>query len=63
LPETVRITKERILKSLQEELNDHASQRKNQKMSKKYRMVKFFGKQTKSDSHYKIHDRIQSIIV
>ncbi|XP_064404550.1 uncharacterized protein LOC135349849 isoform X2 [Halichondria panicea] len=44
LPETVRLTKERVLKSLHGELNDKASQRQKQKISKKYRMVKFFDK-------------------
>ncbi len=43
IPETVRLTKERVLKSLHGELNDKASQRQKQKLSKKYRMVKFFG--------------------
>ena len=43
LPETVRQTKERMLKSFQRELTDKATEKKSKKVSKKYRMVKFFG--------------------
>ena len=44
IPETVRLTKERILKSLQGELDDKVTKKQKQKAVKKYRMVKFFGK-------------------
>lgn len=44
LPETVRLTKERVLKLLQKELAKKLEDKRNQKLSKKYRMVKFFGK-------------------
>ena len=44
LPETVRLTKERVLKSLREELSQKLEDKRNQKLHKKYRMVKFFGK-------------------
>ena len=43
----MRLTKERILKSLEGELNDKASQKQRQKLAKKYRMVKFFGMRSK----------------
>ena len=43
LPETVRLTKERVLKLLQQELTEKAKEKKSKKFSKKYRMVKFFG--------------------
>lgn len=43
LPETVRLTKERVLKSLQEELNETLDEKRTKKISKKYKMVKFFG--------------------
>ena len=46
LPETVRQTKERMLKSLQQDLTDKAMEKKSKKMEKKYRMVKFFGEYT-----------------
>ena len=44
IPETVRLTKERILKSLQGEIDDKVAKKQKQKVIKKYRMVKFFGK-------------------
>ena len=43
LPETVRQTKERMLRSLQQELTDKATEKRSKKVAKKYRMVKFFG--------------------
>lgn len=43
LPETVRQTKERMLKSLQQELADKETEKRSKKVAKKYRMVKFFG--------------------
>lgn len=43
LPETVRQTKERVLKSLKQELTEKLNQKRIKRISKKYRMVKFFG--------------------
>ena len=43
LPETVRQTKERMLKSLQQEITDKETEKRSKKVAKKYRMVKFFG--------------------
>lgn len=48
LPETVRLTKERVLKCLATELEEKQQEARDKKLSKKYRMVKFFGKTTPS---------------
>ena len=44
LPATVRTTQERMMTMLQRDLKDRARQHREDKMQKKYRMVKFFGK-------------------
>ena len=44
LPETVRLSKERVLKCLATELQEQQQVVRDKKMNKKYRMVKFFGK-------------------
>lgn len=49
LPETVRQTKERVLKSLKKELSKQATDKKNKKLSKQYKMVKFFGESCRED--------------
>lgn len=43
IPETVRLTKERVLRSLLQELNDKQEEEKGKKLLKKYRMIRFFG--------------------
>jgi hypothetical protein len=44
LPETVRLSKERVLKCLATELQEQQQVVRDKKMNKKYRMVKFFDK-------------------
>ena len=39
----VRLNKERVLKCLATELQEHQQEAREKKMNKKYRMVKFFG--------------------
>ena len=46
MPETVRLTKERMLKCLATELEEKQQESRDKKMNKKYRMVKFFGMST-----------------
>ena len=43
----MRLTKERVLKSLQEELNEKLHEKRVSKISRKYKMVKFFGEHVK----------------
>lgn len=40
----MRQMKERVLKSLKEELSEKLDEKRRKKISKQYRMVKFFGK-------------------
>lgn len=44
IPESVRQTKERVLQSLKQELSEKLDEKKRRKISKQYRMVRFFGK-------------------
>ncbi|KXJ27632.1 rRNA-processing protein EFG1 [Exaiptasia diaphana] len=44
IPATVRVAQERMLNMLKENLTESAKQQKEKKMSKKYKMVKFFEK-------------------
>ena len=43
LPATVRSSQERMMTMLQRDLKDRARQHREEKIQKKYRMVKFFG--------------------
>ena len=43
LPATVRVTQERMLQMLEENLREKSSQDAQKKYEKKYKMVKFFG--------------------
>ena len=43
LPETVRLTKQQVLRLLDQELTGQQHEQRNKKVAKKYRMVRFFG--------------------
>ena len=46
IPESVRQTKEITLQSLKQELSEKLDEKRRKKISKQYRMIKFFGKGT-----------------